>query len=94
MPRVALSTEQKMAYKLSDFKKWVRVQMALNKKSQSEVGKVLGVSQVRVSQMLKDPNEKKKGERINPDPFSYGQVIALCDFFGASKEEKERFLTI
>lgn len=91
MPRVALSAEQRRAYKLKDFKIWVYGQMKLNHKTQADVGKALGISQVRVSQML-DMREKKKGEMSEPDPFSYGQVLTLCDLFGVDEEERRKLL--
>jgi len=90
MPRVALSAEQRRAYKLKDFKIWVHVKMKSTNKTQADVGKALGLSQVRVSQML-DVREKK-GKRPDPDPFSYGQVLILCDLFGADEEERKRLL--
>ncbi len=81
-------------YKLKDFQKWVKMQMAATGKTQAEVGKVLGISQGMVSQMLKDPDKRKKGEKVNPDPFSYGQVLTLCEYFGVDGEEKARLLTM
>lgn len=89
MPRVALSREQKRDYKLQDFKKWVSMQMEATEKTQADVGKALGISQGRVSQML-----KQKGEKVIKDPFSYGQVLTLCEFFGADEKEKGRLLTL
>ena len=95
MPRVALSMEQRKEYKLKDFKGWVTKQMKLNGKTQAEVGKALGISGGRVSQMLKIPDPKKdNGKRIEKDPFSYGQVLILCDFFKVSEDEKQRLLTL
>ena len=89
MPRVALSREQKRDYKLQDFKKWVSMQMEATEKTQADVGKALGISQGRVSQML-----KQKGEKVIKDPFSYGQVLTLCEFFRADEKEKGRLLTL
>lgn len=89
MPRVALSREQKQDYKLKDFKKWVSMQMEATEKTQADVGKALGISQGRVSQML-----KQKGKKVIKDPFSYGQVLILCEFFGADEKEKGRLLTL
>lgn len=89
MPREALSREQKTNYKLKDFKKWVKMQMAATGKTQTDVGKALGISQGRVSQML-----KQKGKKVIKDPFSYGQVLTLCEFFGADEKEKGRLLTL
>lgn len=94
MPRKALSVEQKQAYKLNDFKKWVKMQMAASEKTQADVGKVLGLAQCTVSQMLKIPDKKKKDEKVNPDPFSYGQVLMLCEYFGANEKEKSKLLTM
>lgn len=92
MPRVALTTEQRWKYKLLDFKIWVRGQMALNHKTQADVGKALGISQGMVSRMLKTPDERKKGEKIDPDPFTYGQALILCDFFEADENERKKLL--
>lgn len=89
MPRSPLNQEQKRDYKLKDFKKWVSMQMASTGKTQADVGKALGISQGRVSQML-----KQKGKKVKKDPFSYGQVLTLCDFFGADEKEKGRLLTL
>ncbi len=95
MPRVALGMEQKRDYKLKDFKGWVKSQMHLNHKTQADVGRALGISQSMVSQMLKVPDKKnKKDEKIKPDPFTYGQVLTLCEFFGANEEEKQKLLTL
>ena len=91
MPRNHLDRKR---YKLKDLKKWVKMQMAATGKTQAEVGKVLGISQGMVSQMLKDPDKRKKGEKVNPDPFSYGQVLTLCEYFEVDGEEKQRLLTM
>lgn len=91
MPRVALAAAQRRDYKVRDFKGWVVKQMKLTGKRQADVAAVLGVSAGRVSQMLKIP---QKGDRTNPDPFSYGQVLALCEFFGVDGEERQKLLTL
>ncbi len=31
---------------------------------------------------------------MNPDPFSYGDIVTLCNLFGVSDEEKIRLLTL
>lgn len=89
MPRVALSPEQKIDYKLKDLKRWVTIQMGATGKTQKDVGDALGLSQSRVSQML-----KRKGDNVEKDPFSYGQILILCEFFGVDGEAKERLLTL
>lgn len=94
MPRVSLSSEQKREYKLKDFKGWVRLQMYLHGNKQEDVAKVLGVSQGRVSQMLKIPKNKKEEKEVKKDPFTYGQVLTLCEYFGVDEKEKIRLLTI
>lgn len=91
MPRVALSVEQKKKHKVKDFKGWVQMQMKLNCKTQADVGRVLGLSQPRISEMLAIP---VKGKKVEEDPFSYGQVLLLCDFFEVDGDEKERLLTL
>ena len=92
MPRVALTAAQRRDYKLRDFKGWVTKQMKLNGKRQADVAAVLGLSTSRVSQMLKIP--KGKNDKTDPDPFSYGQVLTLCEFFRVDGEERERLLTL
>lgn len=93
MPRVALSAEQRREYKLKDFKGWVYKQMKLNGKIQADVAEVLGVSTGRVSQMLKNYDPKKEPrKRGEKDPFSYGQVLALCELFGVDEEERKKLL--
>lgn len=94
MPRVALSMEQRRDYKLRDFKGWVVQQMHVHHKTQKEVGDALGVSQSKVSQMLKIPKNKKEECKVKKDPFTYGQVITLCEFFGADGKEKQKLLTL
>ncbi len=93
VPRVALSMEQRMDYKLRDFKGWVIMQMKLNHKTQKEVGKALGVSQSKVSQMLKVPKDGKEERKVKKDPFTYGQVLTLCEFFGVDEKEKQKLFT-
>ncbi|MCM1190541.1 MAG: helix-turn-helix domain-containing protein [bacterium] len=95
MARVALTAEQRRKYKLRDFKGWVVKQMKLNGKRQADVAEALGLSTGRVSQMLKIPDPvKDKGKHVTEDPFTYGQVLILCDLFGVSGEERERLLTL
>nr|WP_296461594.1 helix-turn-helix transcriptional regulator [uncultured Acetatifactor sp.] len=95
MPRVALNAQQKKDYKVRDLKGWVVKQMKLNGKRQADVAEVLGVSPGRVSQMLRMPDPKKdKGKRVIEDPFSYGDLLLLCNYFEVDGEEKERLLTL
>ncbi len=93
MPRVALTAAQHRDYKVRDFKGWVVKQMKLNGKRQADVAAVLGVSVGRVSQMLKIP-DKGCHAKVNPDPFSYGQVLALCELFEVDGEERQKLLTL
>lgn len=94
MPRVALSMEQKRDYKLKDFKLWVIMQMHEHGRTQEDVGKVIGVSQSTLSKMLKIPKKGEKDRRIKPDPFTYGQVLMLCEYFGADEKARKRLLTM
>lgn len=95
MPRVALNLEQKKDYKLKDFKGWVHKQMKLKEKKQQDVADALGISKGRVSQMLKNYDPKKaKGKRGEKDPFSYGQVLILCELFDADEEERKKLLML
>ena len=93
MPRVSINRKE---YKLNDFKGWVTAQMRLHHKTQAEVGQALGISQSALSQMLKvkDKKKSKKDEKIKPDPFSYGDLLTLCELFEVSEEEKQRLLTM
>lgn len=91
MPRVTIKRKE---YKLNDLKGWVIAQMHLHHMTQAEVGQALGISQSALSQMLKAADKKKGKEKIKPDPFSYGDLLTLCELFEASEEEKQRLLTM
>lgn len=91
MPRVTLSLEQKKEYKVKDLKGWGCHQMKVTGKKQKEVAEALGISQPRISSMVK---VAKKGERVTADPFTYGDLLILCDLFDVSDEEKIRLLTL
>ena len=92
MPRVSINRKW---YKLNDLKGWIVAQMHLHHKTQAEVGQALGISQSMLSQMLKVPDKKKgKNGKIKPDPFSYGDLLTLCELFEVSEEEKKRLLTM
>lgn len=92
MPRVSINRKE---YKLNDLKGWITAQMHQHHKTQAEVGQALGISQSALSQMLKVPDKKKgKNEKIKKDPFSYGDLLTLCELFEASEEEKQRLLTM
>lgn len=88
MPRVAI---KKKEYKILDLKGWVVHQMKMTGLNQSDIAEALGISQPRVSTMLKIP---KRGEKIPIDVFTYGDLLTLCDLFGVSDEEKIRLLTL
>lgn len=88
MPRVVI---KKKDYKILDLKGWVVHQMKLNGMKQSDIAKALGISQPRVSGMLKIP---KKGEHVPMDVFTYGDLLTLCELFNVSDEEKIRLLTL
>ncbi len=88
MPRVSI---KKKDYKILDLKGWVVHQMKMSGLTQRDVGDALGISQQRVSVMLKIP---KQGERIPVDVFTYGDLLTLCDLFGVSDEEKQKLLTL
>lgn len=92
MPRVALNDRQRREQKVIALKGWVTAQMKLTGKRQADVAEALGVTTGRVSQMLKIP--KGKGDSVNPDPFSYGQVLALCEYFRVDGEERQKLLTL
>lgn len=89
MPRIAA---KKKEYKVLDLKKWIKMQIAANDLNQTKVGEALGISQAAVSQRLE--NNIVGGRVINPDPFSYGDIVTLCDLFGVDEEEKKKLLTL
>ena len=92
MPRVSVKRKE---YKMLDLKGWIQHQMKVTGKRQADVAEALGVSQSRVSQMLKIPDRKKsKNEKVTVDPFSYGDLLSLCELFGVDGEEKKRLLTM
>lgn len=64
MPRVAIKRKE---YKLSDFSKWLVGEMKEKKLKQSDIGKLLGISQPAVSQRLESGN------------FTYDQLLILFD---------------
>lgn len=93
MPRVALTAQQRREHKIIDLKGWIVKQMKLNGKRQADVAEALGLSTGRVSQMLKIPSKNDK-DKVNPDPFSYGQLLMLCEFFNADDEERKKLLIL
>lgn len=82
MPRIKVNWKE---YKLKDIKGEISKYMKLKGKTQKDVGDALGVSQPMVSRML-----KTSGKNMIPDPFSYGDLLTLCELFELSKEEIER----
>lgn len=88
MPRVSI---KKKEYKILDLKGWIVHQMKMTGLNQSDLAEALGISQPRVSIMLKIP---KRGERMPVDVFTYGDLLTLCELFGVSGEEKQKLLTL
>lgn len=88
MSRVSI---KKKEYKVLDLKGWVVHQMKMEGLKQSDLAEALGISQPRVSTMLKIP---KRGEKIPIDVFTYGDLLTLCELFGTSDEEKRKLLTL
>lgn len=91
MPRVSIKRRE---YKLKDLKGWIYKQMKLKGMKQADIALALGVSRGRVSQMLKVAPKKDKKEKIEPDPFSYGDLLILCELFEANDDEKKQLLTM
>lgn len=91
MPRVSIKRRE---YKLKDLKGWIYKQMKLRGLKQADIALALGVSRGRVSQMLKVAPKKGKKEKIEPDPFSYGDLLILCELFEANDDEKKQLLTM
>lgn len=87
MPRIA---SKKKDYMIKDLKGWIVCQMKVNGLRQEDVAKELGISQSRLSVMLKVP---RKGEPPS-DPFSYGDLLTLFKLFDVSDEDKQRLLTL
>ncbi len=88
MPRV---TAKKKEYKILDLKGWITHQMKMMGLKQSDVAEALGISQSRVSVMLKVPTRE---EKVPVDVFSYGDLLTLCELFKTSDEEKMKLLTL
>lgn len=88
MPRVTI---KKKEYKVLDLKGWVVHQMKMAGLKQSDLAEALGISQPRISMMLKIP---KRGEKMPVDVFTYGDLLILCELFGVSGEEKQKLLTL
>lgn len=91
MPRIALTKEQKVEYKLNDLRKWVFIQMRELGISQEDVGKELGITQQAVSIKL-NPKTYKKNK--NADPFKSKELLILFDLLDATPEDKVRLLSI
>lgn len=94
MSRVSLTRTQRKNHKLKDLKTWVKSQMAANDMTQDDVGEALGIPQSAVSVKLKKSPKGKSDRKYNPDPFSYGDILILCELFNATPEEKARLLSM
>lgn len=89
MPRVSIKNKD---YKLKDLKGWIVMQMKLNGLKQEDVAKALGITQGPLSMRLKIKDSKDG--KVSADPFSYGDMLTLCELFKVSDEEKQRLLTL
>lgn len=94
--RISLSFEQKKAHRLRYIKGWVVGQMKVAGKTQKDVGEALGLSQGTISTMLAVPDGRKKDDRrrIDPDPFTLGQMLTLFELFETEAEERQKLLTL
>lgn len=88
MPRVSI---KKKDYKLLDLKGWITAQMKIHHLRQVDIADALGLDQPQISGRLKIP---KKGEKVNPDPWTYGDLLTLFELFETSDEEKLKLLTL
>lgn len=88
MPRVSI---KKKDYKLLDLKGWITAQMKIHHLRQVDIADALGFDQPQISGRLKIP---KKGEKVNPDPWTYGDLLTLFELFETSDEEKLKLLTL
>lgn len=91
MPRILA---KKKDYKVLDLKGWVCHQMKMHGMNQSQIGEALGVSQPRVSTMLKVPEKDKDRVLDKIDVFTYGDLLTLFELFDTPDEEKIRLLTL
>lgn len=78
MPRVNLN---KKKYLMRDFCEWIRGKM-LHKYTESDVAKVLGISQQGFSKKLKNCT------------FNFDDIVTLLDFFQATDEEIVRLIRL
>lgn len=91
MPRILA---KKKDYKVLDLKGWVYSQMKMHGMNQSQIGEALGVSQPRMSTMLKVPEKDKDRVLDKIDVFTYGDLLTLFELFDTPDEEKIRLLTL
>lgn len=91
MPRILA---KKKDYKVLDLKGWVYGQMKMHGMNQSQIGEALGVSQPRMSTMLKVPEKDKDRVLDKIDVFTYGDLLTLFELFDTPDEEKIRLLTL
>ena len=91
VPREALGTEQKKAYKVKDLAGWIEGRMHSLGMNQEYVAKELNITQSALSARL-NPNTYRKNSRA--DPFKYGDLLILCRILEATQEEKEWLLTL
>lgn len=79
MPRVHIN---KKKYILQDFREWVVGRMHTLKKSQSDMGKLLGISQPAFS------------NRLENSKFDYSQILEILKILEATDEEILRFMRL
>ena len=91
MPRVALTTEQKIDNKKLYLVGWIVGQMHNLGLKQDEVAKELGITQSSFSTRI-NPNGYKKNS--NKDPFSYRDLLILFKLFDTPPEEVERLMIL
>lgn len=77
------------SHKSMTFKGEIVKLMKMNGITQTDLGKALNLSQSRICEML-----KMEGKNVNPDPFTYGDLLTICEFFEVSEEVKLRWLTM
>ena len=91
MPRVALGQEQKKQYKVQDLIIWIVGKMHDMELTQEDVARELHITREALSTRL-NPKTYKKNKRA--DPFKYGDLLILFKVLDATKEEKERLMTL
>lgn len=88
---VALSMEQKRRNRVKYLAEWIDGRMHSKGLTQKDVAKELNISQEAFSSRL-NPKTYEKNKRA--DPFKFGDLLIIFKLLEATKEEKERLMTL